>query len=1273
MREVSPSVYRAIAILAAAVMVVSAFGMNRHAASSGPESGTLSNPGPQPMYSGTGLPTLDPDDAKFFGVAGSGQSTLEGVMIVLYIGVPAGTSTFSVGLFDGDVGGAWDDGSASFSYKIYKDPLKNDTTTMPLDTITSAQATNDDWYDKSYSTDNAAKAPSGNFFYRMDAGWTFGTPTGGFNNFKVRTSGQISVRAGQDFGFAAGPQNTGPGGDPWVGSGDPHPGDQNDPNANSYDGQFTYYFYVPTTLPSITFWDGDNDRADDTNDPNTPDTDPDGSGPAVAEGVNPGAPPDDPPSPVACCTVSPSIYYDILDPQGHLFTNDNPSGNTEWERFVIGDTASDPDILVSYELQPGLWRYQVHGMDAHNLNVLRSTYEIYSTTDLPLTVNPPPSVAPDHTLHTPDNRTVYYNHTVTNNGGVDDFDLTAVSDHGWQTKIYADSNGNGVLDPGEPQITQTGPMAPGEQLPIIIELTIPDLPTGATDLLTVTASSRTEWALQGSAEDTTLTNNPPNAHLQAPASAPEGTPVTFDASASTDPDGDPLQFRWDFNDDGIWDTAYSPNATITQTWGDDFTATVRVDVSDGDLNDTANATVVITNVSPTVDLTLLPAGKEGDGLGFEVRVRDPGSDDLTVSWTGGCTGWSPPAFYPNDPAIVPDPDPSPDVHPRDITDGQTVVCGDNGGFAWSVTAQDDDGGVTTVSGTFSVDNAPPTLQVGSAELTVPEGTQFTLTATATDPGSDDLTFTWQWESGPTDVHTFYNDGVGPDPPGSPNGTYPFIVADSSTHAFGDDCACTMTLTVMDDDGGMVRYDTFVEVVNVAPTAAIPGVSQAGSPPGFFLANLPINFTGRGDDPGSDDLTFTWDFGDGSLPVTTVSYNDGVGPDPFPSPGGTFPFSADSRVAHAFAPGDYTVTLTVTDDDRGSTTATTHVHLASAMDLKHEAIKRIKALKELALTRGDESFLKQLDRAERHVWKSLGYKHPFRPDTVTADPAAGVAVRTRDHDKVELTLGPSWAPKLDTYTTLRLTWANGMVTVIDLPSKWPDKDGELRARPWVDAWHQDIRIHVEKEKKSREVTLDVHAHQASLGVSISLDGDRVADLSFTYKIEHLWVDALHLDPKHGKKVFSEERKAVKDLVCTPKAEHDVKDVGPISGAFDIDDKRCPGKGHGLGATDTVACRGIELRKWSGPEITALDKECDAIANLLVRADEILALIALEDAKNSPIQNPENAKHVQHEIEKAEKELLKAYASWTAFDYQDAIKHFGKAWKHAQHAIRDANRP
>jgi hypothetical protein len=74
------------------------------------------------------------------------------------------------------------------------------------------------------------------------------------------------------------------------------------------------------------------------------------------------------------------------------------------------------------------------------------------------------------------------------------------------------------------------------------------------------------------------------------------------------------------------------------------------------------------------------------------------------------------------------------------------------------------------------------------------------------------------------------------------------------------------------------------------------------------------------DPGSDDLTFEWDFGDNSTIQNSTAFNDGVGPDPPESPGGTFPFTATAEVGHAFAnPGTYVVRLTVHDDDGGSST------------------------------------------------------------------------------------------------------------------------------------------------------------------------------------------------------------------------------------------------------------------------------------------------------------------------------------------------------------------
>jgi len=80
----------------------------------------------------------------------------------------------------------------------------------------------------------------------------------------------------------------------------------------------------------------------------------------------------------------------------------------------------------------------------------------------------------------------------------------------------------------------------------------------------------------------------------------------------------------------------------------------------------------------------------------------------------------------------------------------------------------------------------------------------------------------------------------------------------------------------------------------------------------------MQFTATASDPGSDDLTFTWEWGDGSPAIARTYYNNGTGPDPYPSPGGTFPFTATDSQVHAYAvAGTYELNLTVRDDDGGS--------------------------------------------------------------------------------------------------------------------------------------------------------------------------------------------------------------------------------------------------------------------------------------------------------------------------------------------------------------------
>ena len=316
-------------------------------------------------------------------------------------------------------------------------------------------------------------------------------------------------------------------------------------------------------------------------------------------------------------------------------------------------------------------------------------------------------------------------------------------------------------------------------------------------------------------------NRPPLASFGLNGPQLEGGMVVFDASASTDPDGDALTYRWDFDGDGIWDTAYSPDPVATYTWGDDWTGTALLEVSDGELTNTSESSVTVPNVAPTIAFTVMPTGDEAESLVFEAHVTDPGSDDILYAWSGHCDGWaSAPILYPNDPSFIPDPDPSPDIHPRDVTDMQTVVCGDDGVFLWSLMVEDDDGGASSASGSFDVFNLHPALTLPPPTfVNVDEGVMWTLTATAGDAGSDDLEFSWIWELGPAEYSTYFNDGVGPDPDLSPGGTFPFTATEFSSHTYGDDGTYAVTLRVEDDDNGFVEVTTTFSTRRV--TAYVP--------------------------------------------------------------------------------------------------------------------------------------------------------------------------------------------------------------------------------------------------------------------------------------------------------------------------------------------------------------------------------------------------------------------------------------------------------------------
>lgn len=79
--------------------------------------------------------------------------------------------------------------------------------------------------------------------------------------------------------------------------------------------------------------------------------------------------------------------------------------------------------------------------------------------------------------------------------------------------------------------------------------------------------------------------------------------------------------------------------------------------------------------------------------------------------------------------------------------------------------------------------------------------------------------------------------------------------------------------------------------------------------------LVVTFEATAYDPGSDDLRFIWDFGDGAS-QDNLYYNDGLGPDPPLSPTMNAVTLTD-KARHTYSSVDlYTITLKVEDDDGG---------------------------------------------------------------------------------------------------------------------------------------------------------------------------------------------------------------------------------------------------------------------------------------------------------------------------------------------------------------------
>ena len=350
----------------------------------------------------------------------------------------------------------------------------------------------------------------------------------------------------------------------------------------------------------------------------------------------------------------------------------------------------------------------------------------------------------------------------------------------------------------------------------------------------------------------TAPEGPPVALAGDDRSVDEGGSITADASASYDPDGAIVAYEWQFGDG----TPSSAERTVDHMFGKPGTHDVTLTVTDDDGNTATDTfTVVVKNVAPYGFAPTPWRVSPGVARPYQISAYNPGpleplhavvdfgdgTDPVQLSETGSIAVGVPHTYA------------SPGVYRI------TISVTDESGSTW--TNQD-----TTITVADLAADAGPDAEID-------EGSSARLGG----PGTS-----------PVDPYVFLSIDPGD---GGPE------MLESGLHLYRDDGTYTATLTVRDDGPEIATDTATISVRNVAPSVSIAVGADTTS-------GSPVSLRGFGRDPGGDELTYAWDFGDG----TTAS---------------------GSTLVHTFRdPGTYQVRLTVQDEDGASTTVVRSVEISA---------------------------------------------------------------------------------------------------------------------------------------------------------------------------------------------------------------------------------------------------------------------------------------------------------------------------------------------------------